>query len=94
MSEATFLEWLARELHKVLTTPIENDQRLKVSRELAEIFAQRAADLSPEQSGQILQVLNRWIITGQIDGYKVPADKETFSWIEGVVGTLADMLDQ
>jgi hypothetical protein len=94
MSEETLLQWLSRNLPGVLTTPIDNDRRLQSSRELIQLFVNKVSDLPFEERDQILGSLNHWIATGQIDGYNVPADKETFSWMEGIVGTLIGIVEE
>ena len=93
MCEAQFIIWAARELYQVMTTPIERDQRLTASRAFVSTFARRVDVLDSEERRRALDRLDQWISIGQIDGYTLPSDKETFSWLEGIVGTLIGLLE-
>lgn len=93
MAADDVLPWLAESLAMVMRTPLVGEQRAEAGRLVIAEFADRISLLSPDEQMRLVSVLDRWIRSGQIEGYALPADKESFAWMESLVGTMLGILE-
>jgi hypothetical protein len=89
-----FTSWLAQELFVVLTTPIEEEQRLNATRHFIAVFVDKLKEIPAHKRQQIVDFLRRWEAQKAIAGKKIPNDKATTDWLEGITGTLDGILAQ
>ena len=90
----SFTTWLAQELFAVLTTPIEEDQRLNATRQFISVFVDKMNEIPDHKRQQIVALLRQWEAQKAIAGKKMPNDNATTDWFEGITGTLDGILDQ
>jgi hypothetical protein len=93
VSADDILPWLAKSLASVIVMPIEGEQRTEASRALIMAFNDRVSLLSSDEQNYLISILDRWIRSGQIEGYSIPSDKETYAWMEALVGTMLGILE-
>jgi hypothetical protein len=93
VSADDILPWLSESLADVIVLPIEGEQRTEASRALISTFNDRVSILPPDEQSHLIAVLDRWIRSGQIEGYSIPTDKETYAWMEALVGTMLGILE-
>ena len=88
-----FTTWLTQELFAVLTTPIEEDQRLNATRHFISVFVDKMKEIPDHKRHQIIALLRQWEAQKAIAGKKIPNHKATTDWLEGITGTLDGILD-
>jgi hypothetical protein len=92
--DKAFTTWFAQELFLVLTTPIEEQQRLNATRQFIAVFVDKIKEIPHHERQQVVGLLRRWEGQKAIEGKKIPTDKATTDWLEGITGTLDGILDE
>jgi hypothetical protein len=93
MSERNIIQWSADNIYTLMLLSIMGDERLHATRAFVSQFAEQVAMVSDQERERLLQILDKWIRSGQVDGYTLPTDKETYAWMEGIIGTLIGIVE-
>ena len=77
--DKTFAAWLAQDIFTVLVTPIDEEQRLKATRQFVAAFVDKTERMSRHERQQVVDLLRQWQRQKAIAGKQLSNDKETGS---------------